>query len=567
MTYVLLIVMIINPTLYLKLSAMEEPSSPVILRPLHTDSAPGKPYTFLTSDEREVSLTSQEIEYCATLKHAVEDTTCDSQVNKESPLLPCSYETFTYIKPLLTLLAQEGTVSQAMCSLFNQQLPDPLLLDIFHAANYLYCKPILEACAKVLAVRARTKAKIDWTKGEQLQQSCLQACEWFDSLQLPYELSCLVGTAFLKHPATLKKPRILAGHADLISCICYGPQDTTCATGSCDSTIHLWDLEQNTLLKKLQGHTDWIRAVCYTKDGSRIISASRDKTMRIWNPESSECVAQLCDHTDQIFSLDYCPHNQQVVSGAGDETVRIWDLETTNCLRRIKRKSSIFSVRYNPQGRQCMFSCGRKIEVWDIHHNKKVQSLKGHARQVYALACCPDGRYLASCSRDGKIQLWDMRKYAPYKEFVWYKNSLRALMYSPCGMQLVACGDDKLLSIWDLNAERFSTIPGDNSPWALCYSSDGSQLAHGNKSLYITSLINTHGDLLEDWTAQKAVALHYLEKIMRDKQKFSIVSPVEQYVFPQHLVQYIQECRQYPLYKFHTVASQDIKKESRCLLM
>ena len=73
------------------------------------------------------------------------------------------------------------------------------------------------------------------------------------------------------------------------------------------------------------------------------------------------------------------------------------------------------------------------IYAWDAHTGRQLYSLPGHLRQVSALACSPDGRWLASSGWDNTIKLWDTQT----RQLVWSQPDEKAtLLFSPDGKLL-----------------------------------------------------------------------------------------------------------------------------------
>ena len=108
--------------------------------------------------------------------------------------------------------------------------------------------------------------------------------------------------------------------------------DDKLISGSCDSTVRIWDLNQswkNVSSIILRGHTSNVHALAKFADG-RFASGSVDQTIRIWEDIDGlwTCMAILMGHTHEICSLAMLS-NGQLASGAFDEKILCWDVGCT----------------------------------------------------------------------------------------------------------------------------------------------------------------------------------------------------------------------------------------------
>jgi F-box/WD-40 domain protein MET30 len=56
-------------------------------------------------------------------------------------------------------------------------------------------------------------------------------------------------------------------------------------SGSLDKTIRVWNTKTGECLKVLKGHTDGVTGICYRKSTDSLVTASTDNTVRIWDLE------------------------------------------------------------------------------------------------------------------------------------------------------------------------------------------------------------------------------------------------------------------------------------------
>lgn len=110
--------------------------------------------------------------------------------------------------------------------------------------------------------------------------------------------------------------------------------------------------------------------------------------------------------------------------------------------------------------------------------------LIGHTGAVLRVDYSPDGRWLATASRDGSVRLWDLAGEAPrqVRELCGHEGDVTAVAFGPDGRWLATAGIDATVRLWDLQADdpaaTARVFRGHRGiVWSVSFSGDGRRLA------------------------------------------------------------------------------------------
>ena len=127
------------------------------------------------------------------------------------------------------------------------------------------------------------------------------------------------------------------GHKKRIQCLCP-ISNKILASGSLDTNIKIWNIEDRSIMSTLSGHTNKVSALCYVKEGV-FVSGSYDESLIIWSkstPESSTYSPRqrLTGHTSEIMGIIRL-NNREIVSGEWEGDLMIWNIDQGSCIIHI----------------------------------------------------------------------------------------------------------------------------------------------------------------------------------------------------------------------------------------
>ena len=159
-----------------------------------------------------------------------------------------------------------------------------------------------------------------------------------------------------------------------------------------------------------------------------LVSASHDQTLRMWDAADGEPIAVLRGHAGFVWSVAFSPDGMLIASSSEDTAVRLWDTELIGPMAHsagIRAMSTILpSVPMGPGWPRPGGTTRRGSGMWrpagrpaGSRHDPTTGGLTGPLKFdsacIVSLAFSPDGRRLATVSRDNRIYVWDVAAGTP----------------------------------------------------------------------------------------------------------------------------------------------------------
>ena len=201
-----------------------------------------------------------------------------------------------------------------------------------------------------------------------------------------------------------------SGHKELIRCLC-AISNKILVSGSYDTTIKIWNIEDRSIMSTLSGHTKIVYALCYVKEGV-FVSGSGDKSLIIWSksaPESSiySYRQTLTGHKSEIMVIIRI-NNREIISGEVNGDLMMWNIDEGLCIRQIPHVGgydNLTQMKQHIRG-DIVINYWEKVRVWGAANNlgnTPIKQFDVKGRSIEFLS----GDLLLSGGHEGQLEFID----------------------------------------------------------------------------------------------------------------------------------------------------------------
>src|SRR5262249_2369931 len=112
-------------------------------------------------------------------------------------------------------------------------------------------------------------------------------------------------------------------------------------------------------------------------------------------------------------------------------------------------------------------------------------TLRGHSDTVWTVAISPDGKLLASGSKDKTVKVWDVKTQKVLLTLTGHTGDAGSLAFSPTDRNVLASGGcgDRSVKLWDIRTGKCTaTLAGHTKDiYCLAFSPDGKTVVSGSE--------------------------------------------------------------------------------------
>lgn len=230
-----------------------------------------------------------------------------------------------------------------------------------------------------------------------------------------WDPSCYSSKA-LCHWASFKK---LTGHSQRIFSLVALPNGHF-ASASWDGTIKIWDPTDagTTSLVTIDGHGIREEPVQLgVLSNGHLVACSNEPTatnvLRVWNTEDGQLVKSVSTGSTHAIALVVLANDNVAVSFVNG-TIKVFNLRQDTGLQAVFEQSGIAKALCELANGYLASSATTEdnsysINTWNVQNGQLVQTLTtDHSGSIIALSLSPDGKLLASGSKDNTVKLWHL---------------------------------------------------------------------------------------------------------------------------------------------------------------
>ncbi|MDW7973025.1 MAG: caspase family protein [Thermodesulfovibrio sp.] len=149
---------------------------------------------------------------------------------------------------------------------------------------------------------------------------------------------------------------------------------------------------------------------------------------------------------------------------------------------QLGHSKDVTSVFFSPDGKYIASgSRDKTVKLWEVSSGKNIRTFIGHSDYIYSVAFSPDGKYIASGSHDTTIKLWEVSSGKNIRTFIGHSGNVSSIAFSPDGKYIASGSGDKTIKLWEVSSgKNIRTFIGHSDYISsIAFSPDGKYIASG----------------------------------------------------------------------------------------
>lgn len=260
-------------------------------------------------------------------------------------------------------------------------------------------------------------------------------------------------TVRLWEPNGEARLRGIHNFAAAATAVAFDPAGKLLASGAADGNVLVQKGESGVPVRTRNVGAPVV-ALGWARNGT-LMMAAKDGTVHL-SRDAGATEASGLAHGSDLVGAALRDDGAAIATAGTDGYIRIWNASTDARMLEVHVGTGLNSVALDPTGHLVAAGVANDVVVYDAQTGKPLGSLVGHTDQVTGVAFSPDGKLIASSSRDHNARIWDAKTLKPLRILRRHTAFVSGIAFSPDGRWLATAGPQKA-GIWAVGA---SDLPG-----------------------------------------------------------------------------------------------------------
>jgi cytochrome c len=293
-------------------------------------------------------------------------------------------------------------------------------------------------------------------------------------------------------PAAVAVER-LTGHGGPVKAVTISADGQQALTASFDYSIILWALDngQGEILHRMIGHDAAVNDVAFVPGQAIAVSVSDDGSTGFWNLDEGTLITRVNDTGDKVMDVAITADGRFAAIARWDGTARVLEIATHKETARLEGQrgnvnaiafdevgDALFSASYDGTIMRHGLANGRATGVRQVIHD--------HGWGINTIALAPDGKSLAFGSLNGTVGLIRLDDFT-MTVLEQGEHPILSLAYSAADNLLAAGGADGRIRLYDLETNAVSDAFKEafGPVWSLAFAPGGKHLYRAGLDDYV----------------------------------------------------------------------------------
>jgi WD40 repeat protein len=237
------------------------------------------------------------------------------------------------------------------------------------------------------------------------------------------------------------------------------------ATGDEDGQVYIWDIRYSTCIDiNVIGGTGrlcWVRR----HEQKLILVRCAEGRMEMWDVNSLQRT-QVFSSPSSLHTIYWVASSNDgslVASGSLDGMLTVYNTDTGNVLHSHNHNERIWSVTFSPTAPILAFA-SNQVFLW-FYTTDRIVTFTGYSSVVSSVAFSPNGRFIASASRDSTLRTWEIDATNPAPDDIHHSDRIDSVHFSNDGQLVVSASFDKTVKVWDTLTSTLCTTLKGHTGW------------------------------------------------------------------------------------------------------